>query len=196
MTQQINLYARKVEQKRGPLIMSLALVGLVVGLLMVYWMMVRNETSALQARVNQAKSQLAAEQQSVQLMKAELAKRTDPAKIAAEIAAIRARATEAEEIIGQLQRGEIGTMEGFNRQFVALARIGEPGVWLTGFKLVNSGKGVEIQGRSLQAESVLKYAGEVNQRFSEFGASVSAFELTPIAQGPSAAAPAVSFKLF
>jgi Tfp pilus assembly protein PilN len=197
MTQQINLYARKVEQRRGPIVISFLLVLAVAGLLIAYWMSIRSETTRLQARVAQAKTQLEAQKGAVAAMKAELAKRTDPAKIAAEIGALRARAGVAQEIIGQLQRGELGTMDGFTGQLTSLARIGEPGVWLTELKIVNSGKGVEIQGRSLEAESVLRYAGQVNQRFAQYGASVNALELAPIAQGPApTAATAVSFRLF
>jgi hypothetical protein len=196
MTQQINLYARKVTQKRGPLFASLTLVVVVAALLIAYWTMLHKETTVLQGRVAQANAQLKAESGAVQLMKTELAKRTDPAKIAAEIDALRAHATESQQLIGQLQRGELGTMDGFTPQLVALARIGEPGVWLTGLKIVNSGKGVEIQGRSLEPESVLKYAGQVNDRFAAYGASVNALELTPIAQSPQSAPSAVSFKLF
>ena len=202
MTQQINLYARKVEQRRGPLVISFLIVLAVAGLMIGYWTMIRSQTTALQARVAQAKAQLATEQAAVQAMKLELAKRTDPAKIAAEIKSLQARATEAQELMGRLQRGELGTMDGFSRQLVALARIGEPGVWLTEFRIVNSGKGVELQGRSLEAESVLRYAGQVNKSFEAYGASVKGLELTPIAQAQASAPasasgnPAVSFKLF
>lgn len=195
MTQQINLYARKVGQKRGAAVGTLLFAVVLAVALVGYWMMLRTETSALQARVAQASAQLATEKAALKTMKDALATRTDPARLAAELAALRTRATEAQEIMSQLQRGDLGTMDGFTGHLVALARIGQPGIWLTNFKIVNSGKAVELQGRSLQAESVLRYAGEVNQRFAGYGASLNALELTPVARAANAE-PTISFKLF
>jgi len=195
MTQQINLYARKVEQKRGPALASLAFVVIVAAALTGYWQMLRNETAALRTRIAAASSQLETEKASLKVMKDALAKRTDPARLAAELAALRTRALGAQQIMSQFQRGDLGTMDGFSGHLVALARIGEPGVWLTSFKILNSGKAVQIEGRSLEAQAVLRYAGEVNQRFAGYGASLNSVELTPM-MSAATAVPAVSFKLF
>jgi Tfp pilus assembly protein PilN len=196
MTQQINLYVAKVRERKGPALVSLALDGVVAVLLIAYWTYLRGETNKLQARIVQANAQLNTEKAALKSMKDALATRTDPAKLAAELNALRARATEAEEIMAQLKRGDLGTMDGFSGQLVELARAGEPGVWVTNFRITNAGKGVEIQGRSLDSQSVLRYAGEVNQRFAGYGAKLSALEMTPVETTNQAAAQAVQFKLF
>ena len=193
MTQQINLYAPKVHEKRGPALAALGFAALVAILMLAYWLQLKSENERLQARVMQARAQLETEKAAVAQMRAELAKRTDPARLAAELNALRARAAEAQEIIGQLQSGNLGTMDGFTGQLTALARAGEPGIWVTNFKILTAGKGIEIQGRSLDSQAVLRYAGDVNQRFASYGATVTGLEMTPVG---SATQTAIQFKLF
>jgi Tfp pilus assembly protein PilN len=195
MTQQINLYAREEEQRRGPLVVTA--IGLVAFLLLLigYGQVMRERTKNLETRERSATQNLQNEKAALQTMKEALAARTDPAKLAAEIAALKSRATEAQDIVDRVARGELGTLEGFSGHFTTLARIGEPGVWLTAVKVQNAGRIVEIEGRSLQAESVLRYATEVNRQVASYGASVTAVEMTPIANAQTRAT-AVSFKLF
>ena len=193
MTQQINLYAPKVHEKRGPALAALGVAAVIAVLMLAYWQYLKGENDQLQVRVSKAKAQLETEKAAVAQMRAELAKRTDPARLAAELNALRARATEAQEIMAQLQSGNLGTMDGFTGQLTELARAGEPGIWVTNFKILTAGKGIEITGRSLDSQAILRYAGEVNQRFAGYGATVTAVEMTPIA---SATQSAVQFKLF
>ena len=193
MTQQINLYAPKVLERRGPALTVLAVLGVIVATLLVYLVHLRSETEQLQARLAQAKTQLEGEKAAVAQMRAELAKRTDPARVTAEINAMRARATESQEIIAQLRSGNLGTMDGFTGHMTELARAGEPGLWITGFKILAAGRTIEIQGRSLDSQAVLRYAGHVNERFASYGASLSSLEVTPVSAENQQA---VQFKLF
>ena len=75
-----------------------------------------------------------------------------------------------------------------------VARIGEPGVWITGLRIQNAGRMLAVEGRSLQAESILRYAGEVNRQFAAQGVRLSSVEMTPVQNADSATA--VSFKLY
>lgn len=195
MTQQINLYAREVTQKRGPVLFGLAFLVIVGGLLVAYWQMLQAETARLESRLKQANSQLASEKAALQTMKEALAQRTDPVRLAAEITALRARATEAESIMGQYRRGELGSLEGYAGHLITLARIGEPGLWLTNVAITNAGKTVEVSGRSLEADAVLRYAGQLNRQFAGYGASVNSLELTPVSARDTSRT-AVAFKLF
>src|SRR6185436_11796239 len=104
-TQQINLYAPKVHEKRVPALIALGIAALVAVVMLAYWQQLKSENDKLQARVAQAKAQLETEKAAIAQMRGELAKRTDPARLAAELNALRARATEAQEIIAQLQSG-------------------------------------------------------------------------------------------
>lgn len=180
MTQQINLYARKVEENRRPLLLTIA--GLVAFALLLggYWHVLRTQNQQLDARVKQFTTQLETEKAAVKVMRDALAQRTDPARIAAEIAALKSRAAEAQDLVERVRKGELGTLDGFSGHFLGLAKIGEPGIWLTGVKIHESGKNVSIEGRSLEAESVLRYANEVNRQVVPFGATVSNVEMTPV----------------
>jgi hypothetical protein len=195
MTQQINLYARAPEERKGPLVISVLIVAGFAGLLILYWSYLRAQGDATERRLAQARSQFASEKAVVDAMKAQLAARMDPKRLAAELAALKTRATESQEVIDRLRRGELGTLDGFGPQFVALARIGEQGIWLTGVRISAVGRSLELEGRSLEAEAVIRYAGQVNQQMGPFGTQVGSLELTPVSRDASAAR-AVNFKLF
>ena len=195
MTQQINLYVREVPEKLGPILVTIFALGLTAVLCLVYWQYLVGETKRLEQQVAASKKELVAQQQVVKGMRESLAKRTDPVRLAAELAAVKLRASEAQEFLGLLQRGELGSLDGYAGIFVNMARSNEPGVWLTGLKIHNAGKVIEVQGRSLQAESVLRYAGQVNNRISAYGANLSSVEMTPVI-GPENAGTALSFRLY
>jgi hypothetical protein len=195
MTQQINLYAPAVEEKAGPLLMALAIAAVTTVLLLAFHQWVRGENEKLQLRAKQSAGQLATEKAAVKSMKDALATRTDPTRLAAELAALKTRAVEAQEIMSQLQTGKLGTLDGYGGYMLTLARIGEPGVWLTSLKISDAGKTLEVEGRSLQAEGVLRYAGELNRQVAPFGAALTSVEMTPGVSAADRALTAVSFKL-
>jgi len=195
MTQQVNLYAPAVQEKAGPLLTALAIAAIATALLIVFHQWIRGENDKLQVRVKQSAAQLATEKNAVKSMKDALATRTDPARLAAELAALKTRATEAQEIMSQLQTGKLGTLDGYGGYMLTLARVGEPGVWLTSLKISDAGKSLEVEGRSLQADGVLRYAGELNRQVAPFGATLTSVEMTPGVSAADRAVTAVSFKL-
>ena len=195
MTQQINLYVREVPEKKGPLVGTILAMGLAAVLCVVYWQYLLGENKKLGKRAADVANELAAQQQVIKGMRDTLATRTDPKRLASELAAVKARASEAQEFLALLQRGELGSLDGYAGHFVNMARSTEPGVWLTHLKIHNAGRTFELEGRSLQAESVLRYAGLVNSRISTYGANLSSVEMTPFV-GPDKVTTAVAFKLF
>lgn len=194
MTQQINLFVREVAVKRGPIVTTLLAGALMAVVCVVYWQYLIGETKRLEKRVADAKREVATQQEALKGMRDVLAKRTDPARLAAELAAVKARASEAQAFLGLLQNGELGSIDGYAGHFITMARNTEPGVWLTLLRIQNAGKTLELQGRSLQPESVLRYAGQVNNRIAPFGANLSSVEMTPVV-GPDKST-AVTFRLF
>jgi hypothetical protein len=194
MTQQINLYAREPEQKLGPALLTGALMLATAALMLGYWQLLRSQNDRLDAQVRQATAHLATEQAALKAMKDILATRTDPARLAAELAGLKTSAAEAQEIVDRLRKGDLGTLDGFGNHFLAIANIGEPGLWVTGLRVHNAGRVVEVEGRSLQAQTVLRYATEVNKNVAPFGAAITALEMTPVVGRNDA--PAVAFKLF
>ena len=195
MTQQINLFAREVEEKKGPALVGLLLAVVLAALLAFYWQALRTQSAVLEGRVAQVRKQIESEKAALAQMKQALATRTDPARLAAELAALKSRAAEAQEIMNQLQRGQLGSLAGYSNHLMTFARIGEPGVWLTGAKIANAGRTIEVQGRSLQSDSVLRYAGELNRQFAGLGTSVTLLEITPVTSDDKSRT-AVAFKLF
>ena len=194
MTQQINLYSREVEEKKGPLLMTgLGLVALAV-VLVAYGFFIRAQSDRMEARIKQTSAQLDAEKAAVKTMKDALAQRMDPTRLAAELAALRNRAAESQEIVDRLRKGELGTLDGFGNHFTAFATIGEPGVWLTAVRIQNAGRAIEVEGRSLREESVLRYAAELNRHVVPFGANIRDVEMTPAVNPQKATA--YAFKLF
>jgi len=196
MPQQINLFKRQAEQPKGPLLTTLAISALVVVVLLAYWQYLNTGNDTLATRLAQLEGQLKIEQAAVQAMKEVLAKRMDPKRVQAELAALRTQAAEAEDIMDRYRRGDLGSIEGYGGHLITLARIGEPGLWLTGVHIKQAGRIVEMEGRSLQAETVLRYAGNVNAHLAGYGATINALELTPIVTTTAVAAPALSFRLF
>jgi Tfp pilus assembly protein PilN len=194
MTQQINLYTPEEEVRRGPVLFTLLAVVAAAALLLAYRQYLQGENAQLEKRVAQVKTELASQRSTLKTMKDSLAQRTDPARLAAELAAVKAGASAAQEFLLQLERGDLGSLEGYGTHLVTLARVGEPGVWLTSLKVTTAGKRVEVDGRSLQAESVLRYAGELNRHFATHGASLTAVEMTPVVSADQSAS-AIAFKL-
>jgi hypothetical protein len=193
MTHQINLYAREVEERRGPLLITAFGYLAFAALLLLYWHVLRTQTETLEARVKQTSRQLENERAAMKTMKDALAQRTDPARVAAELAALKSRAAEAQDLVDRVQKGELGTLDGFSGHLTALATIGEPGVWITGVRIQNAGRAIEVAGNSLRPEAVLRYATEVNKQITPLGASITALEMTPTVNKDKATA--VAFKL-
>ena len=194
MTQQINLYVREVPEKRGPILATLAAAGVTAILCIAYYQYLISETKRLEKRLAGAKTELAGQQQALKDMRGVLAKRTDPARLAAELAAVKARANDAQSFLTLLNNGELGSIDGYAGHFAHMARSSEPGVWLTHMRIHNAGKTLELEGRSLHAESVLRYAGQVNSRIAAYGANLSSVEMTPVV-GPDKVSTGVAFKL-
>jgi hypothetical protein len=195
MTQQINLFVREPVERRAPAAMAAAFIVVVAIALIFYWQILRDRTIKMEAQAKQSQTQVATEKTALQTMKDSLKQRTDPARLAAELAALKSQAGEAQQIVDRIHRGELGTPDGFQSHLVALAHVAEQGVWLTNVKILNSGRNLELEGRSLQPESVLRYAEAVNKRVSDLGASVTAVEMTPIASKDNSAT-AIAFKLY
>jgi len=195
MTQQINLFKRRAEQPKAPLITAVAITALVAVCLIAYWQLLKVQTANLTTQLAQLQGQLKTESAALQAMKDVLAKRMDPAKVQAELAILKSQAAEAEEIMDRYRRGDLGSMDGYAGHLLTLARISQPGLWLTGVHIKQAGKVVEMEGRSLQADTILRYAGTVNANFAGYGASINALEMTPIVS-TNAQTTALNFRLF
>ena len=204
MSQQINLL---VQVQRGPALSALrSLIGLGAILLvyLVYTAYAWFGSVQLGDTVEQSNAQLAAEKATLKDLEQKLGARPKLADLLAQIDALRAPAEESRQVIDLLRTGG-GSSEGYSGHMMALARISEDGVWLTGISVVNAGKTIRLEGRSLRADAVMRYAQRLNEQFSVYGAQFTALELAPGSDQAAAsregggAAPglsSVAFKLF
>ena len=204
MSQQINLL---VQEQRGPLLSALrSLIGLGAILLvyLAYTAYAWIGSVQLGDTVEQSNVQLAAEKATLKDLEQKLGARPKLADLLAQIEALRAPAEESRQIIDLLQTGGGSSRDGYSGHMTALARISEDGVWLTGISIANGGRTVRLEGRSLRADTVMRYAQRLNEQFSAYGAQFTALELTPSSDqatasregGPAPALSSVAFKLF
>jgi Tfp pilus assembly protein PilN len=200
MSRQVNLLVR--EQGTPELSALRSLIGLGVALTMIlaysgYGWISSRKSIELEDRANAA---LATDRAKLKDLEQKLGARPKLADIVAQIDALKAQAAESEQIINLLHTGGGGaSRDGYSGHLKALARISEDGVWLTSADIGNAGRAMRVEGHSLRADSVMRYAQRLNEQFSVYGAQFTALELTPDSgtdTASGAAGSSVAFKLF
>lgn len=178
MSQQINLLVQRRDGSRLVLL-ALAAVGVVVVLLLAVWLVEWQQTARAQAAEAASAQQLQAAKAVLQARMQQLGSRQDADALAAEIAALKPRAEASQEVLALIQKGDLGSQQGYAHYFYGLAAIAENGVWLTGATVSNAGKSVSVTGHALRNESVMRYAQRLNAQFAQYGVQLTALELTP-----------------
>jgi hypothetical protein len=121
------------------------------------------------------------------------------ASLAAEIGQLRPRAEVARQLTAGVQTGTLGSPQGYAPHFIALSSAAQDGVWITGMSVDKSGAEVAVNGRALHSQSVVEFAGRLNQAFQPLGVRFKSVEITPDAAArgaPATTAAAVTFKLY
>ena len=179
MSQQINLL---VQEQRGPALSALrSLIGLGAILLvyLAYTAYAWFGSVQLGDTVEQSNVQLAAEKATLKDLEQKLGARPKREELLVQIEAHRAPLEESRQVINLLETGGGSSRDGYTGQMMTLARVSEEGVWLTGISIANAGRTVRLEGRSLRADAVMRYAQRLNEQFSAYGAQFTALELTP-----------------
>lgn len=183
-SEQINMQVRQERTGLSLVWMELAAMVLIVVSLLGTWGM--REVDVLKARDAERAGTLQLRDAKA---RSQIAAQPSEEDVAAEIAALKARAEAAQRIL--LQSGSLGSQTGYADYFSMLASVGEDGLWLNSVKVDNAGRTVRLSGIALQKESVLHYAQQVNALFSSNGVQFTTVELTPEAAGkPTLAATA------
>ena len=178
MSQQINLLRRAHKPIGSALAAIAVLLVLLLGLL-AYASVLRTQTAALQQEVQATERQL---QQAKAALMALSARTTAPANavsVDGEIEALKSRLALAQQWSELISNGSLGSPDGFSSHFRTLNSMSEPGLWLTNVQISDAGKRVNLGGRSLKGESVLRYAEKLNHAFSAQGVQFTAVEMTP-----------------
>ncbi len=197
MSQQINLLPRApkaptLSARRSMAALSLLLLSLLASAL---WQHRQADQARLAAL--QSAQHLQAQQALLSALKIKLGTMEGPTDIGAKIAALEPRTRVSQALLSRLKSGELGSLDGYVPQLTALARISQPGVWLTSIVISNAGRALHIEGRALQKEQVLRYARQLNGAMQPFQAQVSDMELAPLLSvvGEKPAAALFPFKL-
>lgn len=199
MSQQINLLIQKREQK-STLIPSLIGNGFVLVLLLLYWGLQHWETLKIKQAADQSAQQLIAAKNNLQALQQKLATGDKASDLDAEIALLKGRSEAGQELLSLLQKGELGSAEGYAGYLTKLVKTSQNDLWLTNVTISNAGKSMSIAGRALNSESVIHYAEKLNQQFAEYGVQFTSVEMTPEVFGKedttSPSLSTVVFKLF
>ncbi len=165
MTQQINLYnpalLPQVDAFSGRVVL-LALGGtLLLSLLAYTWS--AWDATRLAGDQQRQQGQLSALQSDVTRLAQESAGRKPNPQLAAELESIEALLAGRNEVMSVLRGGSLGDTRGVSEYFRAFARETVDGLWLTGFSIVGAGNDISIEGRTLRAELLPGYIGNLRR---------------------------------
>lgn len=182
MSQQINLMPRMpappaISAKRSLLLLLLWLLGLTG-----YGEWQKVQADRLHQSMQQSEKFLQSQQSIVHTLQRKLSE--PEGNLAAQIAALEPQTSVSKDILARLKNGELGSIDGFGEQLVALARITQPGIWLTSITISNAGLNVLIEGRALKKNQVLLYASQLNQKMKKFEMQFSEVDIVQIPAAP------------
>lgn len=102
-----------------------------------------------------------------------------------------------------LQKGELGSAQGYSGILRSLAGLREEGVWLTGVDITKGGQSLTLTGNATNADAVVRYIAQVNHAFKPLDIQFASMEITREAPkatsaplSPAAASGLLHFKLF
>lgn len=182
MSQQINLLPRgpispKLSARRALLTLSTFFLMLIA-----YGQWLHARANAAQQQTLDSEHALQAQRAKLLALQKKMGEHYAAGDIAAQIAALEPQTRVAKELLARLKSGELGSLDGYGKQFTALASLSTPGVWLTSISMSNAGRALRVEGRALHKQQVLTYARQLNAVMTPFGAQVSALEVTPVLQ--------------
>lgn len=175
----INLYQAEFRPARVVFPASRMLAGLgllLLGLLALHgWGVWQNRELA--AQVAQVSRQTEAlETRLASLGKAQDQAAPDPA-LAADIQRLETRLAALARVEQAIQSGAVGSPRGWSAQFDALARVGVPGLWLTGVHLEGSAPYLTLRGRSLDGNAPARYIALLRREPRFVGLEFAALEI-------------------
>lgn len=192
MAGQINLYDPALERQRDWLVLGNLAMGaaLLAALVAIAGVAVRWDHDALMARAVANEQRLAAmREQAVPEEQDAGERRVDPL-IEQDVARQRAQFSLHEKVLAAL-RGSVGdeSRVAYSEYMRALARQSVDGLWLTGFRLAESGRGFEIRGRTLDPTMLPGYIRRLNREPAFRGLAFAALKIEAVVGEIDGAAP-------
>ncbi|MDB5801908.1 MAG: biosis protein MshI [Rhodocyclales bacterium] len=183
MTRHINLLDPP-QKTRSPYTTALqmgvpiALVLLVMG---TWSAVVRYQASAAKARLSQIEAQMLPVSEQLAQLQAGMGVEQVNATLRDRLQRAEAQLKARRDIQTALQRGDLGSSQGFSEFMRAFARQTVPGLWLTGLRLENGGKDITLSGRALNAEAVATLVRQLRAEPALAGRSIAMMSVVPLA---------------
>lgn len=175
MVQHINLLSQRKARKG---ILNLAWIGL--GLLTLVLCALAGMTEwrlqaqrQLQMQMRQSVSDLHA---AIDQKRQALGLRESEA-MARQLAQLRSQLEVKRDWADLLQKGELGNANGYSQWLETLAGVHVEGVWLQGLDVGKGGQSVSVQGKSLNADAVMRYIEQVNEAFKPMNVRFTAMDI-------------------
>ncbi len=170
MSQILNLLPPP-KSRHSPAAVALFILGAVAFALFVTWGVKRTQLAG--ARADEAAGVAQLKEVTAQF---EQRFRARAALINAEIDALKPRAAEAQQVI--VLAAGIGNPEGYSPYFSSLAAVREEGLWLSAVTVGQGGKSLQLDGQSLDKDTVLRYTQRLNTTLVDSGIKLTALEMT------------------
>lgn len=103
--------------------------------------------------------------------------RLPDAALAADIQRLETRLAALARVEQAIRSGAVGSPRGWSAQFEALARVGVPGLWLTGVHLEGSAPNLTLRGRSLEGDAPARYIALLRREPQFVGLEFSALQI-------------------
>lgn len=185
MIQHINLLTTARRQRNFVWVAYLGLIALVLWLA---WTAGANEWHLRNLQEAEAKTQ-----QSLAELKVALEKKRreagleDKEAMARQTQLLRSQIDARRGWADLLQKGELGSPQGYSQVLETLAELREEGVWLQGVDIAKGGQSLVINGKSLTASAVMRYIDQINEAFKPMGIQFSSIEISREAPSGDAA---------
>ena len=196
MVQHINLLTRR-KSRKGILSLSLIVLGLLA--LALSAMAAKSEWQIQQLRQQEEKTQ-----QAVADLKAALEKKrqtlgvAETEAMARQLDLLRSQVEARRDWADLLKKGELGNANGYSQWLETLASVHVDGVWLQGVDIGKGGQTMSLQGKSLNADAVMRYIEQVNEAFKPMNIRFKSMEITQdtaAEQGAVRSVATLSFKI-
>jgi len=194
---QMNLLMRP-KQPMGMGLWALGLTAvMLVGLAGYAWQL-RATVQSQQVELDQGVRDLAQVKNEIEAIRQREGTDAEVEALNQQVADLKPRAAAVKSLVDSLRTASLGRPEGYSDYLERLARISDPELWVTGVVVLDGGRRVEVSGRALRNEAVVRYAKRLNESFEPLGVKFNAVEMSPESSMPNKGAVgggAITFKL-
>ncbi|MBI4754590.1 MAG: PilN domain-containing protein [Betaproteobacteria bacterium] len=179
MTRHINLLEADSHPRRAfgaAVMVGAALAAVALGLAAA-GLVTQQRVMDVRARLQAVEADLRPRQEELDLLRDAAGYHQASAETRQRLARAEAMLKARRDIRAALDRGDLGSSEGFSGTLRALARRTVPGVWLTALDIDSAARGIAITGRALAPEAVAAYLRQLGEEPALKGRSFATLRL-------------------